>query len=217
MRIKFFSGALSGAVSIVIIFATIVIVAMGYFSIAAGNISAVQSNEVLDWNRKFHYLDGRGHEFLAHMDTFLLRAQNLTNEYIESGSYRRLTHPDLPLEMQTFIREGHTADGSEAFFEQIIEMLFFFYADRELEQLREIYPSVIITVPSEYANGFVNVRGLLGDITLTHPQAQEMHLSIVVSVVNYNTFRAAQRAGNTDATRYRITSWRLWESPAEDL
>jgi len=216
MRIKFLSGALSGVIYILIIFAAIALLTMGYFSITASSVGIRAANESLEQNRKFYYLDGRGHEFIAHMDALLLSAQNLTNEYIESESYRRLTHPDLPLPMQTFIREGYnSASNSAAFLEQVIETLFFFYADRELERLRDTYPDVILTVPGEYANDFFNVRGLLGDITLTHPHTHDLHLSITVSVVNYNTFRAAQSVGNTGASRYRITSWRLWQNPEE--
>jgi len=215
MRIKFLSGALSGAIFIVIIFMLIILAAMGYSGMMATNANLSASAESIEHNQKFYYLDGEGLKFIAHMDTLLLNAQNLTNEYIGSGAYTRLTHPDLPLSMQTFIREGYS-DGGGAFLEQVIEMLFLFYADRELEGLREIYPSVVITAPSEYANGFDNVRSLFADITITHPQVYNFHLSITVGVNSYNEFRYEHRAGNTFATRYRITSWRLWESPTQD-
>ena len=214
MRARFLSGAASGAglVFITIVFMTIVLVIMGYSSIAWANQGTRAVQESVVRNQKFYYLDGKGTEFIAHMDALLLNAQMLTNEYIESGAYAGLTHPHVQLPMQTFIREGSaSAANSTEFLNQVIEMVFFLYADRELEALSEVYSDVVITVAREYTNDFENVRALIADITFTHPQAYNLHLSITVSVNSYNAFRHEIGEGNT-ATRYRITSWRLWQS-----
>jgi len=215
MRIRFLSGMTSGVVFIVIVFMTIVLAFLGYSSMTVTNENVRLAEQSALQGQKFYYLDGMGVEFIAHMDAILLDAQNLTNKYITSGSYRNLTHPDLPLPKQTFIREGHAAGNEAAFLEPIIDILFFFYAERELERLRSVYPSVVITAPSEYLNGFDNIRSLLADITLTHPEAQNMHLSITLSVINYNVFREDAATSNV-GSRFRITSWRLWESLVEE-
>ena len=211
MRARFLSGAVGGAIFIVIIFMSIVLVGMGYSSITVANQGIRTAEESVLYNQKFYYLDGRGAEFIAHMDTLLLNAQNLTNEYIESGAYAGLTHPHLQLPMQTFIREGSAAANRAVFLDSAVEMLFFFYADRELEALAEVYPDAVITATSEYISDFENVRALIADITFTHPEAHNLHLSITVSVNSYNAFRHEIGTGNA-ATRYRITSWRLWSS-----
>jgi len=211
MRIRFLSGAAGGAVFITIIFMTIVLVGMGYSSIAAASQGVKEAQESTLDNQNFYYLDGRGAEFMAHLDALLLNAQNLTNEYIESGAYAGLTHPHIQLSMQTFIREGSAAANRAEFMDSVIEMLFFLYADRELEALSEVYPDVIITATREYIGEFDNVRALIADITITHPETHDLHLSITVSVNSYNSYRQEIGAGNA-ATRYRITSWRLWRS-----
>jgi len=212
MRVRFLSGTMSGAIFAVIVFMAVTLAAMGYSSIADANRSVRATEESVLRNQKFYYLDGMGVEFIAHLDTLLLNAQKLTNEYIESGAYTGLTHPHLQLQVQTFIREGTAAATNRTeFLDSIIEMLFFFYADRELEALTDIYSDVVITATREYINDFENVRALIADITITHPEAHNLHLSITVSVNNYNAFRQEQAAGNA-AMRYRITSWRLWQS-----
>ena len=213
MRAKSLSGAANGAVFIVIMLMAVTLSVIGYSSIAEANRSVRAAEERVANNQKFYYLDGMGVEFIAHMDALLLNAQELTNEYIESGAYTALTHPHLQLSMQTFIREGNTAATNQAeFLDSIIDMLFFLYADKELEALTQLYSDVVITATREYINDdFDNVRALIADITITHPEAHDLHLSITVSVNSYNAFRQEQSVGNT-ATRYRITSWRLWHS-----
>jgi len=216
MRIRFLSGITSGMIFIIIVFMTIALAFLGYSSMTIARESVRLAEQSAMRNQTFYYLDGMGVEFIAHMDAILLDAQNLTNEYIISGSYRDLTHPDLSLAKQTFIREGFGAAGDgAAFLEPIIDTLFFFYAQRELERLRSVYPSVVITAPYEYLNGFDNIHSLLADITLTHHEAQTMHLSITLSVINYNVFSEDAADGNV-SSRVRITSWRLWESLVEE-
>jgi len=212
MRARFLSGTAGGAVFIIIVLMAATLAVMGYSSIEIANRSVRVTEESVARNQKFYYLDGMGVEFVAHMDTLLLNAQKLTNEYIESGSYTGLTHPHLQLSMQTFIREGSAAATNRTeFLDSITEMLFFLYANRELESLAGVYSDVVITTTREYINDFENVRALIADITLTHPEAHNLHLSITVSVNSYNVFRQEQVAGDTSA-RYRITSWRLWQS-----
>jgi len=188
---------------------------MGFLSVLSGQDNIKLSNTMLDWNVKFYYLDGRGAEFIAHVDKLLLNAQTRAAGYFESEAQHRFTHPDLPVYIQTFIREGYSAaQGSEAFVNQILDMLFFLYADRELERLIDFYPGVIITAPREYINDvFSNAHALICDITLTHPESLDFHLSITVSVNSYTAFRQDLQSGNTAATRFRITGWRWWQSP----
>ena len=212
MRVKFLPSAFSGVMFIIVIFMTIVMSAMVYSSMSAAGRNVSAAMQAAKQQREFHQLDGLGVEFLAHMDTALLNAQMLTNEYIESGAYQNLTHPDFSLYMQTFIRES---SSGAAFLEQAREMLFFAYADMEFERLREMYPGVVITGVRDEENGFENVRSLFTDITLTHPENRSLHLSITISVIGYNAFLTEQNAGNTDATRYRITAWRVWESAVD--
>ena len=209
MRIRFLKSAFSGILFIIVILMTIAMGAMVYSSMSAASSNISASRKAITRQHEFHYLDGLGAEFIAHMDTALLNAQRLTNEYIESESYNRLTHPDFTLDKQTFIREG---SNDAAFLEQVSEMLFFAYADRELDKLRDIYHGVVITVIRDEEHGFESVRSLFTDITLTHPENKGLHLSITASVGSYNTFRIEQSLGNNEATRFRITAWRLWES-----
>jgi len=200
-----------GSTSILIVLMMIVLVSIGYFAITVASANTRLGIVTLDWNRNFYYLDGQGERFIAHMDTLLLEAQRLANGYFENGFQHRFTHEDLPVEIQTLIREGYGAAANRAaFVEETIDMLFFFYADRELSRLSEIYPGVII---SALGDDF-NVRGIICDITLVHPEVPEYHLSITVSVLSHSAFRHEHRMGNTDATRYRITGWLKWQTAA---
>jgi len=210
MKIRFLTGAASGVVFIVIMLMVSVLVVIGMSSATQSDRGALAAQESLRRSQEMYYLDGVGVEFLAHFDAILLDAQRLTNEYIESGAYRHLTHPDFPVIKQTYIREGHrTAANEREFLDTVGQMLFFYYADRELAEIQAHYPGVVITAPSEYMDGFYNIHGLLAYITLTHPTAQDLHLSISL-VVNSNTLRNEYEQGDANQARYRITSWRFW-------
>jgi len=203
----------NGSTSILIILMMVVLVSMGYFALATASANTRLSAVAADWKSNFFYLDGQGKKFTAHVDGLLLLAQESANEYFTSESYRNFTHPDLTLEMQTFIREGYeSANDQEAFVEEVINMLFFLYADRELLKLSEVYPDVVVSALRDVEGDFDVVLGLVSDITLTHPLSPDFHLSITLSVNSYSSFRAAHRAGNTRATRYRVTGWLQWQS-----
>ena len=201
----------SGSASILIVLMMIVLVSMGYFAIATANANSRLGDAAFLQNRKFYYLDGQGRRFVAHVDTLLLEAQRLANYYFESGSQRNFTHADLPVEMQTLIREGYGAAANRAdFVEEIIDRLFFFYAAKELARLNEFYPGAVVTVLGED----FNIMGILCDINLTHPLMAEYNLSITLSVLSHRDFRAEYKMGNTEAARYRITGWLKWQISA---
>lgn len=209
----------SAQASILIILIMIVLVSMGYATISAATANTRLSGLAADWNRRFFYLDGEGEKFIAHVDRLLLNAQNYTNEYFYDEAYRRFTHPDFAVEKQTFIRDNYDRTLSyEAFVEETMDMLFFFYADREFERLSEIYPGVVIsTLRARHEDsGLDFVRGIICDITLNHPDSPDFHLSITLSVNSHSDFRGLQRMGNSTASRYRITSWLQWQSTAAE-
>lgn len=206
-----------GSASVLIILMMVLLISMGYFAIASAVANTRHSAGAAEWKSNFFYLDGQGEEFIAHVDRLLLSAQESANEYFLTGAYRNFTHPDLVLEKQTFIQEGfaNTA-GREAFLEQVIDMLFFFYAERELRRLSDIYPGAVVSVLESDENSFVTVRGLICDITLTHPRSPGFHLSITVSVNSHSAFREEHRWGSREASRYRITGWLQWQSPGAE-
>ncbi|MCL2565993.1 MAG: hypothetical protein FWE24_09335 [Defluviitaleaceae bacterium] len=219
MGIKRVSGWIKdekGSTSILIVLMMIVLVSIGYFTIAAANANARLGSAALEWNRNFYYLDGQGERFVAYVDALLLEAQRLANEYFESGSQTNFTHDDLPVEVQTGIREGYNAAGNNRarliFVEETIDMLFFFYAEQTLTRLNEFYPGAVVSVLGEE----FDIRGIVCDITLIHPNAPEYNLSITLNVLSHSDFRNEYRLGNTGAARYRITGWLKWQSVADE-
>ncbi len=143
---KKFKG--SATIIVIVMFAITLILAMATTFIAIGQNN--KSKKIAEWNSTYYTLDARAVNAEFKMKEALTIAEQKTMEYMYNKEYERANSSIVPQYFQTKINDYYNTDNSfENKIDNILQRVYFFYANAYLEDLQNEVPNILLILKQE--------------------------------------------------------------------
>lgn len=198
----------SGATSVLVILMLLVLVTFGSFAIISANSNIKLSKTAASWSKMYYALDAKGELYISEVDKRLYMAEIKALDYIEQKCYSELIYLDIPVELQTRIRNSVEENGVNSLtLYNAFNRVYYYYANLYLSEMAELYPENIVSA----LNDDVEITAVISDMLFVSSENPECHLNVSVEVrpMNYSFYiQDGEVSYEYESTkRYKILSW----------
>ncbi|MCL2592083.1 MAG: hypothetical protein FWD82_01840 [Defluviitaleaceae bacterium] len=162
--------------------------------------------EFSERNRNFYELDSLGENYIADVDVALALAEERALNYVLNRDYERYSHPELPVELQSQIRYIANSDGELGGLNDILNIVYLYFAEIFLNNLIERYETSIVSALRDEHQ----VLAVMSEILIS-TSGIDSNLSVSISVNRLlYVFEGNDLIERATNSRFTINSWVIW-------